>query len=85
MQLPPMLVGEMPTAGRRVAVTPPEYAGTQVHHSLWLPADWSPDWRRQNRNWPVIVEYTGNLSPAHGSTGRVQDAGLGYGLSAGRC
>jgi hypothetical protein len=85
MPLPPMLVGETPAAGRRVAVTPPEYAGTQVHHSLWLPADWSPDWRRQNRNWPVIVEYTGNLSPAHGSTGRVQDAGLGYGLSAGRC
>jgi hypothetical protein len=82
--LPPMLVGEPPAAGRRVAVTPPEYSGTEVHHSLWLPPDWDPQWRQHQKDWPVIVEYTGNLSPAHGSTGRVQDAGLGYGLSGGR-
>ncbi len=84
LPLPAMQVGVQPAAGRRVAVTPPEYAGAEVHHSLWLPADWDPAWREAQRRWPVIVEYTGNLSPAHGSTGRVQDAGLGYGLSAGR-
>ena len=82
--LPPMLVGEPPAAGRRVAVTPSEYGGTGVHHALWLPSDWDPDWKRQTKTWPVIVEYTGNLSPEHGSTGRVQDAGLGYGLTGGR-
>ena len=84
LSLPPMQADAAPAAGRRVAVTPPEYAGTQVHHSLWLPADWNPAWRGGKTRWPVIVEYTGNSSPAHGSTGRVQDAGLGYGLSAAR-
>jgi len=81
---PVMQVGAAPAAGRRVAVTPPEYEGTQVHHSLWLPADWDLAWQAAKKRWPVIVEYTGNLSPAHGSTGKVQDAGLGYGLSGGR-
>ena len=56
----------------------PEYEGTAVYHSLYLPTDWKPD-----GNYPVIVEYTGNHWPASGSTGEVKDANLGYGLSGG--
>lgn len=82
--LPPVTEG-LPAAGRKVAVTAPEYAGTQVHHMLWLPADWTPDWRETGRRWPVVVEYAGNQAPTLGCTGRVEDAALGYGLSAGRC
>ena len=81
--LPAVDSGE-PAAGRRVAVTPPEYRGTAVHHTLWLPEDWTPDWRARGRSWPVIVEYTGNFHPASGSTGKVEDAGLGYALARGR-
>lgn len=69
-----MLTGP-PAAGQRVRVTPLEYAGTEVYHSLYLPADWKPDGR-----YPVIVEYTGNYWPPAGSTGEVKDANLGYGL-----
>lgn len=59
LPLPPLSTSE-PTAGKRVAVTPPEYAGTQVHHIVALPADWSPQARAQGKRWTVIVEYTGN-------------------------
>ena len=69
-----------PSAGKRVRVTPPEYKGTKVHHTLYLPRDWSSD---SEKRWPVIVEYTGNRFPASGSTGRVEDARLGYGVSGG--
>ncbi|MBI5834132.1 MAG: hypothetical protein HZB16_17695 [Armatimonadetes bacterium] len=84
LTLPPVSEGA-PAAGRKVAVTAPEYAGTEVHHMLWLPDDWRPDWRESGRRWPVVVEYAGNQAPTLGCTGRVEDAGLGYGLSAGRC
>lgn len=83
LPLPPLSTGE-PTAGKRVAVTPPEYAGTQVHHIVALPADWSPQARAQGKRWPVIVEYTGNLHPTSGSTGEVEGAALGFGLSRGQ-
>lgn len=69
-----------PAAGKRVAVTPPEYAGTQVFHTLYLPANWEKGGERL----PVIFEYTGNYFPKSGSTGKVEDAGLGYGLSGGK-
>jgi len=74
----PAMTDAPPGPGRRVRVTPPEYAGTDVHHSLYLPDDWTPGGRR-----PVIVEYTGNYFPTSGSTGEVGDAHLGFGLSAG--
>ena len=51
LPLPPLSTGE-PTAGKRVAVTPPEYAGTQVHHIVALPTDWSPQARAQGKRWP---------------------------------
>ena len=63
-------------AGFRVKVTAPEYIGTEVHHSLYLPADWE-----LGKKYPVIVEYTGNYYPESGSTGLVGDANLGYGLT----
>jgi hypothetical protein len=75
---PPMTRGE-PGPGRRVRQIAPEYAGTEVHHALYLPVDWKP-----GRIFPVLVEYTGNHSPRHGSTGRVGDANLGFGLSGGK-
>ncbi len=84
LTLPPVVAGE-PAAGRRVAVTTPEYVGTGVHHTLWLPADWTPEWRSLGRRWPVVVEYAGNQAPQLGCTGRVEDAALGYGLTAGGC
>lgn len=71
-------------AGKRGAVTPPEYRGTAVHHLVCLPDDWTPDWKQRGRTWPVIVEYTGNYFPAAGSTGEVEGAALGHGLSRGR-
>jgi hypothetical protein len=76
----PQLTGGPPAAGKRVAFTPPEYADTQVFHALYLPAHWKPD----GDKLPIIFEYTGNYFPQSGSTGEVEDAGLGYGLSGGR-
>ncbi|MGI9110108.1 MAG: hypothetical protein ACR2KA_08840 [Opitutales bacterium] len=81
--LPPLSAGR-PTPGKRVAVTPPEYADTQVHHLIALPDDWSADWQARGKRWPVIAEYTGNLHPASGSTGEVEGASLGYGVARGR-
>jgi hypothetical protein len=56
----------------------PEYKGTQVYHSLYLPTDWKPGGK-----YPVIVEYTGNKFPPGQGSGEVRDANLGYGLSGG--
>jgi len=75
----PALTEGVAGPGKRVRVTPPEYVGTDVHYSLYLPANW-----RRDAHYPVIVEYTGNYYPASGSSGEVQDANLGYGLSAGK-
>lgn len=72
-------IGE-PAAGKRVKVTSPEYAGTEVFHTLYLPLNWKPD----ADPLPIIFEYTGNFFPRSGSTGKVEDAALGYGLSGGR-
>jgi hypothetical protein len=83
LPLPPLAEGP-PAAGRRVAVTTPEYAGTQVRHLLTLPDDWTPDWKARGRSWPVIAEYTGNYFPTSGSTGEVEGAALGYGVARGR-
>jgi hypothetical protein len=82
LTLPPLGAG-FPVAGQRVAVTPPEYAGTEVHHLVALPNDWSRDRAARGQRWPVIVEYTGNFHPASGSTGKIEGAALGYGLSRG--
>jgi len=82
LTLPP-LTDQGPQPGKRAAVTPPEYAGTQVRHILALPDDWTADWKARGKSWPVIAEYTGNYFPTSGSTGEVEGAALGYGLSRG--
>lgn len=68
-----------PGPGLRVRQVAKEYEGTGVYHALYLPTDWKP-----GSKFPVVVEYTGNRSPRHGSTGEVKDANLGYGLTGGK-
>ena len=81
--LPPPVVEGSPAAGRRVRVVPPEHAGGDVHHALYLPGDWSAARRDAGERWPVIVEYAGNFHPPSGSVGTVEGAVLGYGLTRG--
>ena len=78
LKLPATSIGH-PAAGTRVAATPSEYQGTKVHHMLYLPSDWEA-----GKSYPLIVEFTGNYSPASGSTGEVKDAALGFGLTGGK-
>ncbi|MGI9474485.1 MAG: hypothetical protein ACR2NZ_23310 [Rubripirellula sp.] len=78
LQVPSLSSGE-PRAGKRVAVTPVEYAGTDVFHTLYLPQNW----QRNVSTLPIIFEYTGNYFPRSGSTGEPEDAALGFCLSAG--
>lgn len=80
---PPLTSRGKPAAGKRVAITPAQYDGSEVHHMLYLPGDWTPDWKASKKRWPVIVEYTGNRYIAAGSTGKVKDAGLGFGITGG--
>jgi hypothetical protein len=80
---PPPVVEGAPGPGRRVCQVAPEYQGTQVHHTLYLPTDW-----QEGRRYPVIVEYAGN-GPYENEfgdlcTGRVEDSVLGYGASGGQ-
>lgn len=82
LTMPPM-TGSEPAAGKRVRVTSIEYKGSDVHHSLYLPNDWSAEKVAAGKKWPVIAEYTGNHFPTAGSTGEVNGAGLGYGISRG--
>lgn len=76
LTLPLVSEGE-PAAGKRVAIRSAE---TTSCHMLYLPEAWQPG----DRQWPVIVEYTGNFFPKAGSTGRMEDAALGYGISEGK-
>ena len=79
LSVPELSVGE-PAAGKLVKVTSPEYTGTQVYHTVFLPEDWTFD----GEATPIIFEYTGNYWPPSGSTGEVKDAGLGFGLTGGK-
>lgn len=81
--LPPVVADGPPAAGRRVRVVPPEHVGSDVHHSLSLPADWSAARRDAGTRWPLIVEYAGNVHPPSGSEGTVEGSVLGYGLTRG--
>jgi hypothetical protein len=83
LTLPP-LTDQGPQPGKRAAVTATECAGTKVRHLITLPDDWTPDWQAKGKRWPVIAEYTGNYFPTSGSTGEVEGAALGYGLSRGQ-
>jgi hypothetical protein len=75
----PVITNEIPQPGKRVRQIAPEYLGTGVYHSLYLPIDW-----KTSGKYPVIVEYTGNKSAGCGSTGKVDDANLGFGISGGK-
>jgi len=79
---PPAMATGDPAPGLRVRQTAPEYEGTDVHHSLYLPTDW-----REGERYPVIVEYAGNgnYENKYGDvcTGKVEDCSLGYGISGG--
>lgn len=75
----PLMTDETPAAGKLVRQTADEYSGTQVFHALYLPVEWNP-----SHQYPVIVEYTGNKWDRCLSTGKVEDANLGFGLSGGR-
>jgi len=81
LTVPPVTAGP-PGPGKRVRQTAPEYAGTEVHHMLYLPRDW-----RAVEQYPVIVEYAGNgpYESKYGdvSSGEVEGSKLGYGLSGG--
>jgi len=81
--LPPLTSGK-PQPGKHATVITPEYAGTKVRHLIALPDDWTPDWKARGKSWPVIAEHTGNYFPTSGSTGEVEGAGLGYGVSRGK-
>ena len=74
----PQMTNEAPAPGKRVRQVAPEFKGTQVYHSLYLPTNW-----QEGKTYPVLVEYTGNKAPFCGSTGEVKGANLGYGLSGG--
>lgn len=79
----PALAQDAPAPGRRVRHVLPGDEATDVYHTLYLPADWSPE-----RRWPVFVEYpgNGNYRNAFGdvSDGRPEGCVMGYGLTAGR-
>ncbi len=77
LQTPPVLNAE-PAAGLRVRQYAPEYAGTGVYHTLYLPTDWTP-----GELYPVIVEYPPNRWNASGTAGTVEDTHLGYYQSGG--
>lgn len=79
LSLPELSLGD-PGPGKLIKVTPQEYVGTQVYHTVYLPEGWNLD----AESLPIIFEYTGNYFPQSGSTGEVKDAGLGFGLSGGK-
>ena len=69
----PAIVAGNPKPGITVLETLPNYSGTEVAYSLYLPVDWIP-----GKLFPVMVEYLGN-------TAQVRDnKGIGYGLSGGK-
>ena len=82
---PPMLADTKPAPGKRVRLTLPDYADTDVHHALYLPTDWQKD--DVGKKYPVIVEYAGNgpFKSKFGdiSSGKVEDCLMGYGISGG--
>lgn len=77
---PPAMQEGPPAPGRRVRQAAPEYAGTRVYHTVYLPPTWRP-----GRTYPVIVEYAGNgpYRNDFGDTcsGRIEDCNLGFGLA----
>jgi hypothetical protein len=78
LDAPPVL-NTAPAAGIRVKQIAPEYVGTNVYHTLYLPTDWKP-----GVQYPVIVEYPPNKWGPSGTAGTVDDTMLGYWQSGGK-
>jgi hypothetical protein len=72
---PPVTSGEA-APGQRVKVTAPEYLGTNVYHSVYLPVNW-----HSGGKYPVIVEYAPNYTSSFAGT--VEDTHLGFYQSGG--
>lgn len=79
----PAISEAAPAAGLRVRRTSAGWAGTAVHHTLYLPTNWKPGGK-----FPVLVEYAGNggFKNKFGDTcdGTVEGGNLSYGISGGR-
>ncbi|MFI3321862.1 MAG: hypothetical protein R3Y50_04995 [Rikenellaceae bacterium] len=60
-------------AGEFVKESLPDYNSTNVYHMMYLPKNY-----KKGEKYPVIIELTGNKFPLTGSTGRCEDAHLGY-------
>jgi len=72
----PVMTDDAPAPGKRVRQVAPEYKGTEVYHTLYLPSNWV-----KGETYPVIVEYTGNKWKF--GPGTIDVANLGYGMSGG--
>jgi len=74
----PAMTDTAPAAGQRVRQTTSGWETTNVHHALYLPANWKP-----GAKFPVLVEYAGNggYKNKFGDTcdGTVEGCHLGYG------
>jgi hypothetical protein len=73
----PSVTNDPPAPGKRVRQVNRDYAGSDVYHVLYLPADW-----QKGKKYPVIVEYAGNQWQT--SPGTVDGSNLGYGISGGK-
>lgn len=76
--LPEIIEGKA-VAGKITSETLAAYKGTAVHHSIYLPRDY----HISGSSFPIIVELTGNKWAPCGSTGKVENAHLGYSLTLG--
>ena len=72
----PNMTDQKAGPGLRVKIVPKAYKGTGVYYSLYLPEKYE-----KGKQYPVIVEYTGNKWKRSGSTGEVKDANLGYAIA----
>ncbi|MFA4943781.1 MAG: hypothetical protein WC789_03655 [Lentisphaeria bacterium] len=80
----PALEDTAPSPGHRSKIIAPEYQGTGVYHTLYLPADW-----KEGNKYPVIVEYPANGITVDGRFIDGKDAPifapvLGYYISGGK-
>lgn len=73
----PKVESGKPAAGKFVAVTEPEYKGTEVRHMIYLPSNY-----KKGKKYPLIVEYTGNKW--NYGTGEVEEAHLGFSATLGK-
>ena len=73
----PAVTKGKPAPGKRVRQFHPEFKDTDLYHILYLPTDWV-----KGKQYPVIVEYSGNKWKD--SKGSVEECDLAYGITAGK-